>query len=539
MRKASFACFLTILLACLSCQSSYLDKIESDILEHPDSSLWALEQITPSSLKWNGEKARYALLYSMALDKNYIDVSSDSTIIKAVRWYEKTRDKHRLMLAYYYAGRVEYNSSNYTGSITYANDALELAEQTGDEYQKGLICWLIGDTYFANHNYLKARHYYLSAKESFDGSGKERYALFSMCEAAKMAIALGEYSKCDSLLGAIRIRLDINDDALLSTYYSIKIRSCSLQEENVEAISSFYEWEHLLVKSDPLTVYGQMALSFAQTGDKVMAEYCLRKAALSASKDQMPQVSSYTAGVLYEAGLYKQAIDSLQKGYDYQNKVAYIQFANSIDDALSEYYKVQSRMKEQKMKERLTLVSVVAALFILGTFAYHNFKRKEYSRKLNSAKADIIFISQMNKDSLKNFAKFIQIRQGMLDDVIAGYSEEKSSGKSGMVYDIIDDKIESLKAGGEGFKKLVKDLNACFDNIVKKLRAHFPNISRQDYRILVYYFSGFSQETVSTLTGIQVEKLYNLKRSWVKRFYSLPSPDRDLLLGRMNTGKYR
>ena len=531
--------FLVGLLACGSCfRNNRLDSIESYIQERPDSALVELQNLSPSALKGKAEKARYALLYSIALDKNYIDIQSDSIIIQSVNWYERVGDKKKMMLSYLYAGKVEYNSSNYAGAVSYAQKSIDLAIKTKEYYYHGLANWLMGDIYYANHNYLKAKGYYDQAKISFLDSGKDRYASFSECESAKMCLALGDYHKCDSLLTVINSNLLCDDDALLSTYYSLVIRSCSLQVRDMEAISAFNIWRELTVKSDALTVYGQMAISFARNGDKESANYCLSKAYQYASEDQMPIVSTYSAGVHYINGEYKSSIDSLQKGYDYQNKVAYVQFANSIDDALSEYYKSEVLINEQKLKGRLSALAIFAALLLTGIIIYYRFKKNEFTKKLNAAKADIAYVAQLNKNNLTNFNRFLRIRQNVLDDVVAGYSTEKHYKKSGIVYDIVDDRIESLKAGGEGFKKLVKDLNACFGDIVRKLRESYPTMTNLDYHILVYYFSGFSQETVSTLTNIPVEKLYNLKRSWVQRFNLLPSPLREQFLGRMNTWKY-
>lgn len=513
--------------------------MESFVQEYPDSALSVLRGIKSSSIKGRGEKARYALLYSIALDKNYIDVDSDTTIIKAVRWYEKTGDRHHLMLSYYYAGRVEFNSANYAGAAAYARKAMILAEELSDGYYQGMISWLTGDIYYANYNFLKAQYYYDMADGAFKESGKDRHAMFSKCESAKMYLALGDYHKCDSVLNVVFSSIDKEDSALLSTYYSLAIRSCSIQGKDAEAIESFEIWNRLADKADPLTVYGQAAISYARTGNRKKARECLDLSYLSASEDQLPLLSSYSASVLYIDKEYKQAIDSLKKGYDYQNRVANIQFANSIDDALSEFYKSEARLKEQKMNARMALISFIALIIVLLSLAYYLLRKKEYTEKLNAAKADIALISQMNKDTLKGFAKFMQIRQGVLDDVISGYSTEKRTRKAGAIYDVVDDKIEGLKAGGDGYKKLVKDLNDCFGNIVKKLKENYPDISQQDHHILVYYFCGFSQETVSILTGVPVQKLYNFKRSWAERFARLTSPEKDLFLSRLNPTKNR
>lgn len=538
MQSKAAPYFLVFLFACvLSCRNTTLDDVESYIQDRPDSALAVLRDMPQRAFKGRSAKARHALLTSMALDKNYVDVSSDSVIVDAVDWYERTGDTHRLMLSYYYAGKIQFNASNYPGAVIYGQKALDLARETGDTYYEGLSCWLLGDIFFTNHNYLKAQSFYSSSDNAFLLSGKDRHSLFSKLEQAKVLIVLKEYQKCDSLLNSVSSIIDNDDYAPLSICYSLQLRSCALQGKDAEAIALFEKWDRLPVKADRFTVYGEMATPFFRSGDKASAERCLDLAYRSAVGEQMNMAPSFSALLMYAKGDFKQALDSMSKAYDYQNTVAYEQFANSIDESIAEYYKSEAKHKDLLMRNRIVLLSVIAGILLLAALVYYLIKRKSYQDKLDAAKEDIAYITQMNSDSLKNFNKFLQIRQGMLDDVIAGYGSERSSKKAGAAYDVIDDKIENLKAGGDGFKKLVKDLNECFGDIVHKLKEHYPDISRQDYRILVYYFSGFSQETVSILTGVPVQKLYNFKRSWVDRFNQLPSPDRELFTGRMNPTK--
>ena len=52
------------------------------------------------------QKAKYALLYSMALDKNYIDLQSDSIIAPAIKYYERHGSHEERFLCYYYRARI-------------------------------------------------------------------------------------------------------------------------------------------------------------------------------------------------------------------------------------------------------------------------------------------------------------------------------------------------------------------------------------------------------------------------------------------------
>ena len=53
-----------------------LDWAEAVMEAHPDSALALLDTLDRNRLRTRGAKARHALLYSQALDKNWIDLSS-------------------------------------------------------------------------------------------------------------------------------------------------------------------------------------------------------------------------------------------------------------------------------------------------------------------------------------------------------------------------------------------------------------------------------------------------------------------------------
>ena len=64
---------------------SRLDQAESMMEEKPEEALALLDTMQRSRLVSREAIARHALLYSQALDKNYIDMTTDSIIRPAVR----------------------------------------------------------------------------------------------------------------------------------------------------------------------------------------------------------------------------------------------------------------------------------------------------------------------------------------------------------------------------------------------------------------------------------------------------------------------
>ena len=84
---------------------------------HPDSSLQILNSIDKTSLRSKEEKARYALLMSMALDKNYIDTTTFDVLQPAIDYYLKEGGPDEKMKTYYYQGRIFQNQGDLNKAI--------------------------------------------------------------------------------------------------------------------------------------------------------------------------------------------------------------------------------------------------------------------------------------------------------------------------------------------------------------------------------------------------------------------------------------
>ena len=86
---------------------SAMKQAEECMNTRPDSALVLLESITNSICQYPEETQMYwNLLTIQAKDKQYIVHTSDSLINRIVEFYDTNGDKSKLMLAYYYQGRV-------------------------------------------------------------------------------------------------------------------------------------------------------------------------------------------------------------------------------------------------------------------------------------------------------------------------------------------------------------------------------------------------------------------------------------------------
>ena len=119
--KPSYLLLFLFLLAdsCLQISPiiSEMKDIESIIQSEPTEALTKLYEIDGESFQGAEARGLYALLFSMALDKNYIDLQSDSIIAPAVAYYSRHGDKRHRFLTYYYQGRIYENAKAYEDAL--------------------------------------------------------------------------------------------------------------------------------------------------------------------------------------------------------------------------------------------------------------------------------------------------------------------------------------------------------------------------------------------------------------------------------------
>ena len=92
--------------------SQLLERAETIMNDSCDVALSILQDsIDASTLTTERGRAIYAVLLSQALDKNYIDLTSDSIIAPAVKYFANGDNPHYAMLTHYYHGKILLNQN--------------------------------------------------------------------------------------------------------------------------------------------------------------------------------------------------------------------------------------------------------------------------------------------------------------------------------------------------------------------------------------------------------------------------------------------
>ena len=162
--------FLVIYLTSCNSHSVHwntLSHVESYIEEKPDSALVTLEQIRLVELSGKEEKAKHALLYSMALDKNFVDKTDFEVLQPAIDYYEDNGSATDKLRTYYYQGRIYQNAGNdplamksFVNAISNGNESKDVLTKARTYFAQSKIYYSLCEWDNLIETNLKAASYF-------------------------------------------------------------------------------------------------------------------------------------------------------------------------------------------------------------------------------------------------------------------------------------------------------------------------------------------------------------------------------------------
>ncbi len=145
--------FIAILSFCFaSCARSFrtaeqfLDEIEARLETQPDSAFVALDSLDRSMLGTKELRARHALLYTIALEKVGMEITSDSIINIAVDYYSSSGDEEMKEKALYYKNIIDQNAASVHKDTLALQQQKMIEERYTDKQaiiDRGKSIWLL------------------------------------------------------------------------------------------------------------------------------------------------------------------------------------------------------------------------------------------------------------------------------------------------------------------------------------------------------------------------------------------------------------
>ena len=187
-----------------------LDIAESLMECRPDSALAVLDLIDASDLNGKIQKARYGLLKSMALDKNYVDTTVFDVLQPAIDYYLENGTPDEKLRTYYYQGRIYQNRNDRDSALRSFMRGLDIADACKDSLTIARMLVAQGILYKSFYDVNGYAHNYLRASYILDTYHKVDLQLECLVNALNGMIILNDKTKADSIINII-LKIDSID----------------------------------------------------------------------------------------------------------------------------------------------------------------------------------------------------------------------------------------------------------------------------------------------------------------------------------------
>lgn len=214
----------------------------------PDSAITLLSSIEKTYLEDDEEKARYALLMSMALDKNYIDTTSFDVLQPAINYYLEKGSADDRLRTLYYQGCIFLNRSDFDMAMQCYLKAEELKDECEDTITYANLLVAQGNLYAKSCQIKSYVTNNLYASELYNKIGEHRRELSCLIRALDGCISLGNKGKADSLMlrtaPIVQVYPELNKTLKkVMMTYGIRFNSDSVINNILSSISDITQYD--------------------------------------------------------------------------------------------------------------------------------------------------------------------------------------------------------------------------------------------------------------------------------------------------------
>ncbi|MBO4571710.1 MAG: hypothetical protein J5699_07280 [Bacteroidales bacterium] len=510
--------------------AALLDDVEGYMQQHPDSALTALTSIPQESLRSDRLRARWSLLYAMALDKNWIDTTDVEVVMPAVKYYDRHKPLKNRAKPHYYLGRIQFNARDYEHAIISFYQAKNYAVDLEDIRFKSLIFQALADTYSCTYLHEEAvawsdssYRYCLLARDTMLANS----SLFAIAKGYKN---LNNYQASDSVF-----RILLNDGRIYPQVYPRVLSDYGLlltmyQKDYPLAIEYFEKALELAGTFSHYTHWGAYAYCLENVGRSERSRKIFNRLEATGHANSF-SYQRWKSKSCFLEGDYETAYNLLDSCFITQTRNYEILVKQSAVKAQRDY--AEELLKESETaRKKTTQLYVLSLLLFLSLVSLvillilrRNDRLRAENENLNSSAESIrMYLSEVQeehkiveKQLRQEFIKANQLHfkeLGVLYESMLSPRVDKKSYKK--LYDKASSLLDSFAEGNSGYDEFEKSVNEKVGGIMSSFRSDCPGLEEKDYRLMCFVISGFDATTISIFSGISSKDAVYMRKSRLK-----------------------
>ena len=484
-----------------------LTDVDSYIESRPDSALAVLEGIDKAELTSKELEAKYALLMSMALDKNYIDRTDFEVLQPAIDYYENHGTATDKLRTFYYQGRIYCNRGESEEAMECLVKSIDLGDGSNDYSTKARNYHAQAGLYYDYCNWSKVAEISLKAAECFRSVGKYDSYVSNLCRAAEVFSFKGESDKTDELLSECEKFLSVINLQSKSIYYGVHLsqRCSDLPACQIRDSTAIY----LKEIPDEYIEWDLVANMYVKAGEFDEAEKAMERhrKAKKASREYHAVMFSINKA----KGKYKEALENYEEFSRLTDSLDYIILKQDTQFIEERHQLEMSTLREKESKKRallicsnLILLTLIIIYLITKQLRIRTAEKKQleiekqrYEQLYADAVAERDALTKMVEDAnVKDETKaVIRERLEILNKVIISHITDTSSANKKAYQE-----LEALVADRESFiestRLTIEGNNPEFIAALKK-----QGLTDEEINICCLYVIGLKGKDIKSYTS--------------------------------------
>lgn len=414
-----------------------MDAAEGLMLSAPDSSLLILDSIHVGDLSGKEQKARYALLKSMALDKNYIDTTTFDVLQPAIDYYLDHGTPDEKLRTYYYEGRIHQNAGRNEKAMRSFLEGIDLGDEITDSLTLANLLVAQSSLFYSSYMMEDVYSNALKSADIYSALGKEDKSFGSLLTALHASVLLKNKQEADSIFSIVKLLAtehpEFSDDFLIGqSGYILRYGDLDSQRDL------------LMTHADDSTLSRDLQLDYA------MGCLAINEPILSMSYyNSVDTVGMNINGLLkyliigaqvYKSnGDYKQAFEYIWN-YQVQNDNKVLSTFDTKSRVIQEKHNQEKQTFERlHQRDSWIIVGLITIIFLLATFLTTAYKLRMSKNKRQNAELEC------ERQTL--LADNLKLRIGQLEDeteTLQQLIKNQESSQSPALSSIIQERIEML-----------------------------------------------------------------------------------------------
>lgn len=503
MRKTiSIIPVLALTLILLSCSklSSSFDTIEKTIESDPEKAVELLDELRPE-VRSKRDRARYALLKSLAMDALWIDYESDSLTSVALDYYKNHGSADEKLKAYFLHAMYYDNIGERAMEMNYLVQAEEFIPNADDPVIAGRLYGTASSIFYERMDTIRTVDYAEKALEQYRVANDTVRIAKGLVRLIDSYCIVNEVDAIALCFKEVDELLDYLDRDWLDSYYTSKLICETYYGEDIPAAIDDYlkkcsvegvSWRHVASAYFKIKKYNE---------------------ALRALDNYAKATPAYVDDLAYYSLLSKNyaAIGQYEMAYRakeiYQNKFDSLSQKNYYEDTRFLKERYDKNMMIETAKLRLMIISLIAVLvlLIMGILSVVFIKKTRQHRKENFELKKNLDSANKKNENLEHVVAELEdwngnVKRLMQEEVLRFHAILSKYLNKGMD----DDKVEEaiLKALGEP-DSFQKSLRLIYDILYPDFIAYLEKngLNEDDIEMSCLYCMGLTGQSVKNYTG--------------------------------------